>query len=187
MSAIAAILGSSPRMRRARVAALEGLASRGIIPAYAGSTWRSPRTRSSARDHPRVCGEHGAMSSPEKGFMGSSPRMRGAPRRGQRRLRPQGIIPAYAGSTSPPPGSCAACRDHPRVCGEHQRMNVRHELRRGSSPRMRGAHRVRYHVQRGRGIIPAYAGSTRWHSSSGPRRRDHPRVCGEHDMSRVNL
>ena len=160
MSAIAAILGSSPRMRRARVAALEGLASRGIIPAYAGSTWRSPRTRSSARDHPRVCGEHGAMSSPEKGFMGSSPRMRGAPRRGQRRLRPQGIIPAYAGSTSPPPGSCAACRDHPRVCGEHKFVLGRTDTVEESSPRMRGARVGIAHQVPGGGIIPAYAEST---------------------------
>ena len=32
------------------------------------------------------------------------------------------------------------------------------------------------------GIIPAYAGNT-WHSGQMPiRRRDHPRVCGEHRM-----
>ena len=31
------------------------------------------------KDHPRVCGEHGAWGQPDDGVTGSSPRMRGAP------------------------------------------------------------------------------------------------------------
>ena len=50
----------------------------------------------------------------------------------------------------------------------------------GSSPRMRGAqagHRVARAL---RGIIPAYAGSTRDELPVRPEGGDHPRVCGEH-------
>ena len=71
-------------------------------------------------------------------------------------------------------------RDHPRVCGEHlPLLETFHEYP-GSSPRMRGARIIGQQRTKERGIIPAYAGSTR---HAGPRGRasgDHPRVCGEH-------
>ena len=54
-------LGSSPRMRGALF--LFGRRRRGgIIPAYAGSTWRSWRRSNCRRDHPRVCGEHAILA-----------------------------------------------------------------------------------------------------------------------------
>ena len=45
---------------------------------------------------------------------------------------------------------------------------------------MRGSHclNTRYHVLRG--IIPAYAGLTKWHKMVFFCQRDHPRVCGAH-------
>ena len=50
--------------------------------------------------------------------------------------------------------------DHPRACGEHTpSCGVPHPCS-GSSPRMRGALGVVLYLPRGRGIIPAYAGST---------------------------
>ena len=45
---------------------------------------------------------------------------------------------------------------------------------------MRGARRWHGSRRFRRGIIPAYAGSTRRRRCSGHRPRDHPRVCGEH-------
>ena len=178
------VAGSSPHTRGARVGAppcigefrdhprirgehrpvrLPGRPPRGIIPAYAGSTFfsdafsqagqgSSPHTRGAptrrrcagtrTRDHPRIRGEH-------------------------REPRPvhaalDGIIPAYAGSTamiafseSPNSGSsphtrgapwsaCAATAtgtDHPRIRGEHYGISLDSML-----------------YAR---IIPAYAGSTR--------------------------
>ena len=51
----------------------------------------------------------------------------------------------------------------------------------GSSPRMRGTlKRVHRHRHATR-IIPAYAGNTNDADSYSTARRDHPRVCGEHD------
>ena len=143
--------------------------------------WNSP---SPPGDHPRIRGEHELVV-----------------------IRPseiQGIIPAYAGNTTPPRHYCdlwqgssphtrgtlsqggmlaAVSRDHPRIRGEHVGLRVR--------------------VCGVRGIIPAYAGNTSRASSarlimsgSSPhtrgtparrtmrraRRWDHPRIRGEHDV-----
>ena len=53
----------------------------------------------------------------------------------------------------------------------------------GSSPHVRGAHSQDEHKQRLAGIIPACAGSTRSRCVCMVRRRDHPRMCGEHPRS----
>ena len=50
----------------------------------------------------------------------------------------------------------------------------------GSSPRMRGAPGFKIWPMAARGIIPAYAGSTRPGQRYDSRGGDHPRVCGEH-------
>ena len=52
--------------------------------------------------------------------------------------------------------------DHPRVCGEHLNHWGIYGVSPGSSPRMRGT--LVFHVQRpvALGIIPAYAGNTRF-------------------------
>ena len=50
----------------------------------------------------------------------------------------------------------------------------------GSSPHTRGAPSAALAQRLGRGIIPAYAGSTRPSLASPRRRRDHPRIRGEH-------
>ena len=71
-------LGSSPRMRGARVDVKRGGQRVGIIPAYAGSTRTVSGPTSTARDHPRVCGEHMAVYDELTIRSGSSPRMRGA-------------------------------------------------------------------------------------------------------------
>ena len=134
----------------------------GIIPAYAGNTapalgrtpslpgssphtrgtpWSFPHNQEMKRDHPRIRGEHGAKA---KGHGDDD-----------------GIIPAYAGNTTPPRHCCdlwqgssphtrgtrtrparrgTGCRDHPRIRGEHRLDGMAH------------AARLR--------IIPAYAGNT---------------------------
>ena len=51
---------------------------------------------------------------------------------------------------------------------------------RGSSPRMRGAHPSGLGLDRGEGIIPADAGSTRRMAPGPAPSMDHPRGCGEH-------
>ena len=54
--------GSSPRMRGTRNERCEGFKAGGIIPAYAGNTWKMKASRKRARDHHRVCGEHNQIA-----------------------------------------------------------------------------------------------------------------------------
>ena len=111
----------------------------GIIPAYAGSTHYAGRHELSGEDHPRVCGEHNHQRWPSFVLSGSSPRMRGALRWEARLETIEGIIPAYAGSTSSTVALALPAWDHPRVCGEHWPMLQVTAEQWGSSPRMRGA------------------------------------------------
>ena len=172
--------GSSPRMRGTRTQNALSCDVWGIIPAYAGNTEDASLTLSIAEDHPRVCGEHRGDGAGRSGYEGSSPRMRGTLGRRLFRFRSVGIIPAYAGNTAVFRKTPTRHRDHPRVCGEHQRVNVLEHSQTGSSPRMRGtltAPARKYPILR---IIPAYAGNTNRRAIRMADNGDHPRVCGEH-------
>ena len=133
-----------------------------------------------------MCGEHLgpplAISVPE----GSSPHVRGALGSGDLSVQPYGIIPACAGSTNRIKCAIFAPGDHPRMCGEHDHTEPLHLHRSGSSPHVRGALATCLATVLLSGIIPACAGSTWNHSIRRRRRRDHPRMCGEHtDTSRA--
>ena len=66
------------------------------------------------------------------------------------------------------------------MCGEHTEHSPLIMTYTGSSPHVRGAlHPAQERVLFG-GIIPACAGSTPHLAGCGMRRRDHPRMCGEH-------
>ena len=152
--------GSSPRMRGTPVVPPAYPTFTGIIPAYAGNTVSARMLRHSARDHPRICGEHIAKNLTTGEVKGSSPHMRGTRIRPPEYARTLGIIPAYAGNTPPCPGRAAIHWDHPRICGEHVQTADCEGVQAGSSPHMRGTpgrHRYRPHSP---GIIPAYAGNT---------------------------
>ena len=95
------VTGSSPRMRGTLQSVAGHLPQRGIIPAYAGNTGRAQRARPSEWDHPRVCGEHYTAVESYQVLPGSSPRMRGTHFNGDSQVGLLGIIPAYAGNTSP--------------------------------------------------------------------------------------
>ena len=172
--------GSSPRARGAQHPRCRQGRPAGIIPACAGSTGLRRTAGAPTWDHPRVRGEHGHGASSAMRARGSSPRARGA-RCDQRLTRgPVGIIPACAGSTGHSRRRSGARRDHPRVRGEHGRAPLERLTSQGSSPRARGAREVGDREPRLRGIIPACAGSTRSKNWRHIRRRDHPRVRGEH-------
>ena len=153
-------MGSSPRMRGTHANRQSKVYMQGIIPAYAGNTVLLFYGVSLFWDHPRVCGEHRALSSSVRISPGSSPRMRGTLHQAGETDRRSGIIPAYAGNTLSHACRRLHHRDHPRVCGEH-RPNLRlQRLPQGSSPRMRGTPSAFRGGCVALGIIPAYAGNT---------------------------
>ena len=172
--------GSSPHVRGALLRFVLLVFRVGIIPACAGSTGLQKPSFAFGRDHPRMCGEHGAPELLATGYQGSSPHVRGALVPGRHVRVHVGIIPACAGSTPPTPLTRSYCRDHPRMCGEHctrVSMPVRYV---GSSPHVRGAQSPAWLSPIGRGIIPACAGSTNETCWGMPHQWDHPRMCGEH-------
>ncbi|SDQ52355.1 hypothetical protein SAMN05428996_2037 [Quadrisphaera sp. DSM 44207] len=175
---IPAYAGSTPGGRR-------GGLRRRLIPAYAGSTRRTARRWARAWAHPRVRGEHDAGPAPAVPVRGSSPRTRGALRAVQPQPDRQGLIPAYAGSTTRPGAPTSKGRAHPRVRGEHTWDRPSATAPRGSSPRTRGA-RSRWPARLTCiGLIPAYAGSTSWTWAPPPSCAAHPRVRGEHSRAGV--
>ena len=52
-------------------------------------------------------------------------------------------IPAYAGKTCQKTCSRTMAAEHPRVCGENQKMTVDGDKIKGTSPRMRGKQEIR--------------------------------------------
>ncbi len=174
------VRGSSPRVRGtlAVVAHHDGYV--GIIPACAGNTNSADNVQKAVRDHPRVCGEHYAYDSADITGLGSSPRVRGTRPTCWTPKTIAGIIPACAGNTRAVSRSIAASRDHPRVCGEHRQIQLVEIVHLGSSPRVRGTLHFLVDDSHGFGIIPACAGNTIRSRVMILWRRDHPRVCGEH-------
>ena len=152
--------GSSPHTRGAPPTSPTGSEPWRIIPAYAGSTCRGGRVRSSTRDHPRIRGEHGVGLSNQRRSEGSSPHTRGALVAENDPSLARGIIPAYAGSTHVSRRRRSLIQDHPRIRGEHVMPS-------------RNVNGVTW-------IIPAYAGSTRRRLQCTHHSPDHPRIRGEH-------
>ena len=118
---------------------------------------------------------------------GSSPHTRGAPLRSVLAVNVDGIIPAYAGSTSWSRSRGARSEDHPRIRGEHPSSPSVVLDFVGSSPHTRGALVPAAGVGVRGGIIPAYAGSTVAGGERGAEDRDHPRIRGEHSYLRGSL
>ena len=102
------LTGSSPRLRGTHFAKMVADFLTGIIPALAGNTLRKPSRRSSKRDHPRACGEHGSHGLLVLVLGGSSPRLRGTLPCTVSVWGIFGIIPALAGNTAGRVGSFAA-------------------------------------------------------------------------------
>ena len=153
--------GSSPHTRGAPFSSLKRQDLVGIIPAYAGSTVYARLLAWASRDHPRIRGEHWASSFSAMLMQGSSPHTRGARGLCHDGTEAAGIIPAYAGSTSERQDLVFFLRDHPRIRGEHSSSESRITTSPGSSPHTRGAPALDDVDHLTRGIIPAYAGSTR--------------------------
>ena len=134
-----------------------------------------------------MCGEHRRRAKSLSFCGGSSPRVRGTFVYTSFKPDAAGIIPACAGNMPFRRGDTLMAEDHPRVCGEHEAMRLVLGDDQGSSPRVRGT--SSYDSGRGghHGIIPACAGNIlirfrAWRSSW-----DHPRVCGEHLFTDVNI
>ena len=171
--------GSPPRMRGKATDTVQALQAAGITPAYAGKSMLYCDSLSEFVDHPRVCGEKDQLKTPAKGEGGSPPRMRGKEAVRLVLSREVRITPAYAGKRERARPSAGGREDHPRVCGEKERLSRCASWAEGSPPRMRGK-AVWKDVKRAEGgITPAYAGKRSSYHNVWLMAKDHPRVCGE--------
>ena len=150
-----------------------------ITPAHAGKREVSTSTLLHLRDHPRVCGEKALGNSIALPQWGSPLRMRGKGQGQGDGCDHQGITPACAGKSAQKNMTSIGPRDHPRVCGEKERVSRCACWSEGSPPRVRGKALVQSQAQRSTRITPACAGKRLCRSLRKARQRDHPRVCGE--------
>ena len=89
------------------------------------------------------------------------------------------ITPAHAGKTFVTSFLLLAITDHPRACGEKNRLQRDISSYRGSPPRVRGKGTRQRGEPLGGRITPACAGKTDAISDYSVSLSDHPRVCGE--------
>ncbi len=134
--------------------------------------------------HPRVCGEHASPSWVEITTTGSSPRVRGTHPAHPEQNELHRFIPACAGNTGMPTAVSLELTVHPRVCGEHKKRSLPGIGRNGSSPRVRGTPQIKTVIDVKFRFIPACAGNTILSAGHYKRIAVHPRVCGEHMITR---
>ena len=156
--------GSPPHMRGKDMGLRASRIAGGITPAYAGKRNRFRFASFYKRDHPRICGEKYLAAGFSSRSRGSPPHMRGK------------VRTALSGTIGK--------KDHPRICGEkclRMPLILRHL---GSPPHMRGKGSFDKMAVSCLGITPAYAGKSvnRYHDYFSS--RDHPRICGEKDLSK---
>ena len=112
------IRGSSPRMRGTRGELLVDRPEFRFIPAHAGNASTPKGRRCSSAVHPRACGERLMVGISRLFAFGSSPRMRGTPRRRCCRSASERFIPAHAGNAMIQDRCQQQSAVHPRACGE---------------------------------------------------------------------
>ncbi len=130
--------------------------------------------------HPRVRGEHRADEVAAIYRSGSSPRPRGTLADSLVAKLCERFIPASAGNTPTPSQHGSPRAVHPRVRGEHRRLDRLAGATGGSSPRPRGTPLRCPVLPRLRRFIPASAGNTSKTTAVPIYPPVHPRVRGEH-------
>jgi len=110
---------------------------------------------------------------------GSSPRLRGTPRRTLQAFPARRFIPAPAGNAASHTVPTGGRPVHPRACGEREAWYSRNHWRGGSSPRLRGTPQPLGAAQRRKRFIPAPAGNAGGGHRPECRPPVHPRACGE--------
>ena len=150
-----------------------------ITPAYAGKRKSCAAQKTSAWDHPRMCGEKRHTFVSIESGVGSPPHVRGKGPLHLLRCRVKGITPACAGKSVWSRLNRVRLADHPRMCGEKESFPARVHHHMGSPPHVRGKEPGTRQRKPRPGITPACAGKSRPALRCTPRAGDHPRMCGE--------
>ncbi len=179
------VLGRSPRVRGRLTSAPWRRCGSRKIPARAGTTARRSSGESTTAEDPRACGDDRRPPSAAMGYPGRSPRVRGRHvlRGGQLAARRK--IPARAGTTGGAAREPGPRREDPRACGDDEGQLVGYDGQAGRSPRVRGRRQLPGAGRRGRGKIPARAGTTRCGDANAVLRKEDPRACGDDVVTEI--
>ena len=172
------IQGSSPLARGLPDGGWTVTQSTGIIPARAGFTYCTIRTKNGCLDHPRSRGVYEITDMVIESAEGSSPLARGL--LVERCVDPTAsrIIPARAGFTRPQWCLSYVRWDHPRSRGVYKPIAPGTCRPSGSSPLARGLRSSSTLFDKFARIIPARAGFTWPRTGRSRPARDHPRSRG---------
>ena len=132
-----------------------------------------------------MCGEKMPVYRSLVSILGSPPRVRGKVLRAESLTSPARITPACAGKRRRPASGGSRGGDHPRVCGEKGPHPRSPSAGQGSPPRVRGKACTRCEDIGSFGITPACAGKSGRLSRSFRQNQDHPRVCGEKELTEL--
>ena len=135
-------------------------------------------------DHPRACGEKPYAYLDSLKNPGSPPRVRGKEIGWNEKYLSAGITPARAGKSKYVCEMKIYHWDHPRACGEKDRLPVFVAADRGSPPRVRGKVVSFSSSILPMGITPARAGKSVSPGDAVIIVKDHPRACGEKNYFR---
>ena len=155
-----------------------------FIPACVGNIVASEILAAELSVHPRVCGEHPSPIRIGVPSTGSSPRVWGTFLFSIFKFVAPRFIPACVGNIHFQSFFRHRGAVHPRVCGEHLRFGENRWHKNGSSPRVWGTlppNHVSDFITR---FIPACVGNMRQTARCGCCTTVHPRVCGEHTITR---
>ena len=149
----------SPPRVRGKESTSQGSRCRGrITPACAGKRRGDRSSRTTMRDHPRVCGEKICSAVSQNPSAGSPPRVRGKVGSSCLDFLRYRITPACAGKRRFPLAPRRRTGDHPRVCGEKAGMIALRTAAKGSPPRVRGKAAALADLGLAGRITPACAG-----------------------------
>ena len=174
------LAGTPPRARGSRSSNTRWPTRPWNTPACAGITPPVALHGGTAREHPRVRGDHTSTTrrtgsprgTPPRARdhyfslftngegQGTPPRARGSPENLPTHLYPTGNTPACAGITCREAPRRSPHPEHPRVRGDHVDAVFRSVPGDGTPPRARGSHRAGRAAGAARGNTPACAGIT---------------------------
>ncbi len=157
-------------------------AKEGSIPACAGEPDSAEPATQRLRFYPRVCGGTRDRHRMRRQNEGLSPRVRGNLHRTNQPGHPFGSSPACAGEPGSSLSASMPMGVYPRVCGGTWRLNVRSDISKGLSPRVRGNHTYASAADGDCGSIPACAGEPEHALIISMNMRVYPRVCGGTSM-----
>ena len=131
-------LGSPPHVRGKASDENNSKDIRRITPACAGKSFCATSFYPLPRDHPRMCGEKVFEGNKDAPGRGSPPHVRGKVRLVWIFASGIRITPACAGKRPILSGANTLYRDHPRMCGEKNRLPSSICTQIGSPPHVRG-------------------------------------------------